>query len=464
MSAPRLPENLNEWPDDPYAILGVHYGIDPRELRRAYTQLIRTYKPEQFPEHFRRIREAYETVLRHAPFFGKTAASSEPPEPVAAEPAPAALERGPDLLEQMQSLWELACRGQESEAYRGLRLLAEQHPASDELRMRLYWLLRLTPEIDSLRQPIDWLLPRLRANGFTGPLRELYRRELAENPEQVGDDSATDLLLHLAGSSGVLDLAGWRWLAAARLKCWDWIIADVEALRDLVSRDSPERWVCLLASAVDFLAWGRTRAARRKTARYCAEAQSYEELQLRLGREFDRLEHCQMLAEAWHSLKDAGELPAAVGKLLAVCWGRPEADVHPRLEAFLAAVAREPRSWLETLTELHAEAPGLTDLVLRTLQSQPAAVQGNASLRREAEDARQAIADFLDLQGKRSYDIFRRALLDFCLAEAIPPEAVADHVEGRKDYWLNRELHLAQVLTADVPLLCVWLAHRLFCA
>lgn len=139
MSAPRLPENLNEWPDDPYAILGVHYGIDPRELRRAYTQLIRTYKPEQFPEHFRRIREAYETVLRHAPFFGKAAASSEPPEPVAAEPAPAALERGPDLLEQMQSLWELACRGQESEAYRGLRLLSEQHPASDELRMRLEW-------------------------------------------------------------------------------------------------------------------------------------------------------------------------------------------------------------------------------------------------------------------------------------------------------------------------------------
>ncbi len=130
MSAPQLPEDLKQWPDNPYDILGVKYGIDPRDLRRAYTQLIRVYKPEQFPEHFRRIREAYEAVLRHVPFFS---VPTVPPSPDTEAPprsvveAPALHQRGPDLQEQMQAQWELACRGQESEAYHGLRLLYEQH-------------------------------------------------------------------------------------------------------------------------------------------------------------------------------------------------------------------------------------------------------------------------------------------------------------------------------------------------
>ena len=41
-----LPEDLSRWPTDPYALLGVTHDVAPRDLKRAYTQLIRTYKPE----------------------------------------------------------------------------------------------------------------------------------------------------------------------------------------------------------------------------------------------------------------------------------------------------------------------------------------------------------------------------------------------------------------------------------
>ena len=95
MSEPELPEDLDRWPSNPYELLRVEYGVSPRDLHRAYTRLIRTYKPEQYPEHFRRIREAYESLLRHAEMYSGWADALEPDdrstqsdEPAEAPPAP----------------------------------------------------------------------------------------------------------------------------------------------------------------------------------------------------------------------------------------------------------------------------------------------------------------------------------------------------------------------------------------
>ena len=46
------------------AVLGIRRGADRSAVRRAYTALLREFNPEHFPEQFRRIREAYETVLQ----------------------------------------------------------------------------------------------------------------------------------------------------------------------------------------------------------------------------------------------------------------------------------------------------------------------------------------------------------------------------------------------------------------
>src|SRR5262245_66347645 len=95
MSPPELPENLRDWPDDPFDVLGVRRGDDDAELKRAYTRLIRRFKPEHFPEQFRRIREAYETALEHANWFGHFRPPQPEPEP-RPEPEPAAREPQPE--------------------------------------------------------------------------------------------------------------------------------------------------------------------------------------------------------------------------------------------------------------------------------------------------------------------------------------------------------------------------------
>lgn len=47
---------------DPYAVLGLIRGASPREVKRAYFDLVRQYSPEEHPEAFKLIRAAYEKL------------------------------------------------------------------------------------------------------------------------------------------------------------------------------------------------------------------------------------------------------------------------------------------------------------------------------------------------------------------------------------------------------------------
>jgi len=48
--------------NDPYAVLGLMRGASPREIKRAYFDLVRQYPPEQHPDAFKLIRAAYEKL------------------------------------------------------------------------------------------------------------------------------------------------------------------------------------------------------------------------------------------------------------------------------------------------------------------------------------------------------------------------------------------------------------------
>ena len=67
--------------NDPYAVLGLLRGASPREIKRAYFDLVREYPPEEQPESFKRIRAAYEK-LRTAKIKAETdLALVHPPSP-----------------------------------------------------------------------------------------------------------------------------------------------------------------------------------------------------------------------------------------------------------------------------------------------------------------------------------------------------------------------------------------------
>lgn len=49
-------------PHDPVSFFGLGEGFDRKDLKRAYTRLIRRYKPERAPTEFKRIRAAFEDL------------------------------------------------------------------------------------------------------------------------------------------------------------------------------------------------------------------------------------------------------------------------------------------------------------------------------------------------------------------------------------------------------------------
>ncbi len=49
-------------------LLGLDPACDPKQVRRAYLRQVKLHKPEQDPEGFRRVRDAYDLILRELPF------------------------------------------------------------------------------------------------------------------------------------------------------------------------------------------------------------------------------------------------------------------------------------------------------------------------------------------------------------------------------------------------------------
>ena len=47
---------------DPYAVLGLPPESDDETIRRRYLQLVRQFSPEQHPEKFSAVRQAYEKM------------------------------------------------------------------------------------------------------------------------------------------------------------------------------------------------------------------------------------------------------------------------------------------------------------------------------------------------------------------------------------------------------------------
>src|SRR5262245_57231220 len=78
MNGSHLPDDYSHWPSDPYQLLGLPRTATERDIKRAYTRLIRIYKPEHSPEEFRLIREAYEKCLSMAQYYATPNLEAEP--------------------------------------------------------------------------------------------------------------------------------------------------------------------------------------------------------------------------------------------------------------------------------------------------------------------------------------------------------------------------------------------------
>jgi hypothetical protein len=456
MSVHHLPDDLRRWPRDPYQVLGVAPRCDPLVARKAYTRLIRHFKPEQYPEHFRLIREAYDTVKREAQFLGSAngnaAADFAGPSPDAAAAVPSStpgLAQPAGGADMLQILWDKATGGQEEEAYGRLREMCEISPQGSELLAHLYALLLANPELDPRRTPCDWLVRGVRTEPTWGPCRQLYRREIDDHPEEVLSNRFL-CLLDAAQGRNIVEFLALRWEALARLEQTEWIAADLRRVAPRLERADEEAWVRVLLKATDYLAWQRFKLFDN----LCKDIEGHVHVHSVLGEDLSRLDFLRDLSSSWHKL-GGKTAKAPLVKVLPLSWTSPFENRH-RILLQCRAVADNPETALDKMDEVQRLAPLIPAHLGQTLPW-----LWNTTDPREETALLPAITDHvggLVPVSETDYSLYRRQLLRLCLAEVIAPETVANTLNPNSATFAWQRIH------DDWPLRVVCLAHRLIWA
>jgi hypothetical protein len=475
VNSSHLPDDLAQWPKEAHEILGVDRGVDPRDLRRAYTKLIRVFKPEHHPEHFRRIREAFEFLQRYSMFFRTIEPDESDPLPLEESPA---LERAAPVSEPspesvadpvfkstpivtVDELWRRALRNNDGEAYRSLVAELDRGVPRPELFARLYWLLITCPTLDPDRTAADWLCRGMEVTGLSGVLLELYGMEFLNCPGEARSERATRLV---NGNHPPRDLEAFarkRWQTLCRINSWDAILKDFDHVQSVVRRHDEVLWLGLLVDLDAWIAWGRKDPVAGDLARTVrADIRSLEPLALRNPAFFDRVDWFDAVKQ---SCRTIAELPLSLQEFVSVVrdgWLLPADLIRSRLEQVLTAISANPERWVESLEgTLPQGAAALMQFSNLLDQYEPyPGFQFEVPLK--PEQIQQLADRFLRSEGT-SDNMFRAQVLQFCLDNAIDPTVIrwAYHagytVESGIPVWVES-------LPADMSLHLVCRVCRLF--
>jgi hypothetical protein len=454
-----LPPNPADWPDDPYELLGVERGASPRDLKRAYTALIRRYKPEQSPEEFRRVRAAYEQALHFADFM---ASLPFPVGPTPAADAPAATPATPGTPDT-DEVWSWAVAGDEPRAYAALRDWLGRGDAPADVPLRLYWLLVLRPDLDPERPAAAWLVDALSRTNFSRPAVELYRRELDESPAAL--DAGKSLFDRPARPEALAELAALRLTAAVAHGRWDVIGDDLAALRDKVRPFDEPAWLRYCFWALDELLWQSGRpGVDAAVTELRGELDAAGGQSAKYGDAFDRLEFLLAMTANWPELRDDADVPAALRELLPRGWNRPYAAVRKSLVEVMERVTLAPAAWLAAFDRLWSASPQLVAHFAGLLGQYAERLEEAPRVPFAPETLAAMTGEFLDAAGPVSYGPMRPLVLRFCLENCVGPEVLAAVTPGRPATYPPGDVTMPQVLAGDWPMRVVCQASRLFWA
>ncbi len=510
-------DNPSTWPRDPYKLLGVARGASEREVRRAYHNLIRRFKPEHAPEAFRRIREAYEAARNSGTLpplwiqsfesrVVRSAERSAAPNPrdivVESDLDPNPTAPVPGRGRRTADVWETAREGDVTLAYERLLERLEHGTPTEEVFLQLYWLRVAAPGARD-EQAVGWLIRGLRALGPSARrIQELVRREAELDETGLVCERLADLLSPGVATELVLAAANWRWRAARRLKRWDVIMTDVDALQGSPLRLDPDSWIQILLAASGNGMWANGRAVRKKAVSYRLEAErlaltsaldvsdalnrvDYAECVMKGLRRIcpenliDRLLHGP---DAFFSTPVGSPTKKLLGRhlyhLFRNSWDDRGARLRQRLLPYARALTRDPRTALSHLDTLSKVAPAAFGLLMELMGGRSNPIPDSS-----VEDEVEA---FLERSRWSKYAAFRFNLLDFCQCQAIAPDIFAQAIAQHPGYLVMEPLswhelasspdlmellrrrrsrkgarHLGVMITSDRPLAILFHAWQL---
>lgn len=432
---PELPEDTSRWPDDPYELLGVAHDVDPKTARRAYLKLIKKYKPERAPEAFQLIREAYEFVSRQAEAreqFGEF--DSESMEWFANAPAARfanAESRHNQAPEQdLESLWSEAIEGDQQSSYERLQAIAQQSEEGDDHPfLMLYWLAKAA---NDERDPIDWLVEGMKQNSVSGPLFELYRREIRRDLSEGVSQRCRDLLTTPGILQAVDELIRLRWEAALKLNRPDVFDADLNLLRGRFEVDHEVFWGHIMFVACDYLSWFGDPISSELTAKLVSSINQMGHLAQSLQEDFDRFDLLlELVREQSHAATQNVDrmLHQVWLKIIPATWTESADELRTKLQPLLADMASDPHAALNKWTQFQiafpASAAQLGGLIEALRQPQFGADVKERHWERVTEVAGRLLNE---LGHTLLYDRLRPKIFSLAIAEMVDPDWICQAV------------------------------------
>jgi tetratricopeptide (TPR) repeat protein len=320
-----------------------------------------------------------------------------------------------------EEAWKLALSNQLAEAYTRLFALdSAQSVKSEASALRLYWILSIQPELDSLRSRHHWLAAALSRARLSSPALELYNRELEANPE-LGLSGPYARLLEVDASWGNL-----VWLARLRLsmaglnRLWEVIDADLRILSGRAPSIEEVAWLSFLVAAMAQICFERPAPAYERCRNLIS---ALRHLEYREYWAFGQLEEMENKAETWRGALD---VPAAVREVVRNAWTAPAQLWKKSMLSATAWAANDPLTALDKFDQ--ATRNKQCQLVLATFQS----LLDNSPVQTVAYPPgliRGLVRDFLHKNGRGNYMGMRPELLRLLVREVIDPHELVQACE-----------------------------------
>lgn len=489
-----LPDNLSDWPDDVYELLGVDREADTKTLRRAYTRLIRKFKPDHFPDEFQRIREAYDATRQFAelrvhfePVDGEWSditgpKSGDPSEADGddhhAEPGsegemlvlrPNSDAQwdvdGPADATDADAAWRTGRDGDLDAALAQLEQLHDREPDNEEVIVRLFWIrkLQLAEKAASSAEVVNWLCRIVKRRGLRGRPWQLLIEELQTAPVLSRCEAVSELLQSSESADRIVPLLLTRWRSAGRVQRWSAIDEDLNAVRDRFLPDHPGEWVEVVLAALRMLVWSRSTDVTSSMVdgvlelgtsffeRWFNELGGFEELHLMHPHVFDERDE---LVELRDQLDDSQQaVPGRIRHLLLEEAVGRNAAIRNRVLNLARNWSQFPGSALEQLDGLAQSRPMV---LIRLWQCVSRHNQAGWYLPEGQSDAivRQ-VERMVESTDWSSINNARISVFEFCVRESLPLRQVAHAVTQSTALLPDTIESLSGFFYSDAALACL---------
>jgi hypothetical protein len=433
-----LSDELARWPINPRTILNVPSSAGKSEIRKAYAQLIRRFRPETHPQHFQRIREAMEILLaglddeNGSESFSVELTSDYGIAQVGLfdsrqQPSGNDVRRESDASSISQSVhgsasweaerdqvWAEYTQRPSAECLQKLQDLAVRSDRDPVPFLMGCWAARLRPDLARERRPFEWIREGIEKFGGTTELVELLMEELRDNTTLLSEEDSGHLAERIQSSELLQAYLSSRWKLMAQRGVWQWISREYEAMQVRFSYSHPEVWLQitlrvfeLSVPASDPNAQKLVAMAREELRTLSSSRNSHQQFEYADVLEFIRRSHQNRSGTSDERLRqlvlDSPTLDAE--------------QFHLRVLEIVGIYIDLPSRLLQILTELAMQVPESLWLLSTHPQAwgRPAAT---AEARRDQTLLR-AVELLFRQSGQLAYGDLRVDIAEFCRAECI---------------------------------------------